>query len=266
VIVYLFALHQLNNLTKFKFDRSAETNLLQPLKQVELAAVQEEKCQEKENERTQVLASMTPSPGADTDWIKVALEQQSKQSTVTTMMQQVHEQYQTKVATTTGQDTVTKKQKKRKAKPKNAKEIQTNQLPATTLQAISSTPEVMKETAIRSYGCRHGDLSAIKSFVKAEAKYYTRPNKFLEGRSCLDCKLEVTNIEKNAGSQRAVVYYCDEGIKGFDAPDDDPMKSALTCDLILCPKCEAKRRIEYNKADSVHKSRGAKRSRQQRGV
>ena len=88
--------------------------MIQTPEQDKLTAVQEEKCQEKENERTQVLASMTPSPDKDTDWIKVALEQQSKQSTVTTMMQQVHKQYQTKVATTTGQDTVTKKQKKKK--------------------------------------------------------------------------------------------------------------------------------------------------------
>jgi hypothetical protein len=57
-------------------------------------------------------------------------------------------------------------------------------------------------------------------------------------------------MESNAHGRRAVVYYCDEGIKGFVAPpDDDPMKSALTCDLNLCPKCEAKRRIEYNKVN-----------------
>jgi hypothetical protein len=53
-------------------------------------------------------------------------------------------------------------------------------------------------------------------------------------------------MKSNARGQHAVVYYCHEGIKGFDATDDDPMKSALTCDLILCPKCEAKRRIKDN--------------------
>jgi hypothetical protein len=85
---------------------------------------------------------------------------------------------------------------------------------------------------------------------------------FLEGRSCLDCELAVANMESNARSQRAVVFYCDGGIKGFDAPDEDPMKSALTCDLILCPECEAKQRIEYNRADSGHQSSGIRRSRQ----
>jgi hypothetical protein len=68
-------------------------------------------------------------------------------------------------------------------------------------------------------------------------------------------------MESNARGRRAVVYYCDEGINGFDAPEDDPMKSALNCDLILCPKCEAKRRIEYNKVHSERQSGGVKRSR-----
>jgi hypothetical protein len=73
-------------------------------------------------------------------------------------------------------------------------------------------------------------------------------------------------MESTGRSQRAVVYYCDEGIKGFDAPGEDPMKSALTCDLILCPNCEAKRRIEYNKADSGRQSSGSRRSRQKTRV
>jgi hypothetical protein len=58
-----------------------------------------------------------------------------------------------------------------------------------------------------------------------------------------------------AGSQYALVFYCDEGIKGFDAPDSDLMKSALSCDLILCPQ----RRIEYNKADLGRQSSRVKR-------
>jgi hypothetical protein len=120
--------------------------------------------------------------------------------------------------------------------------------------------------AVRLCGCRHGDLSEVKSYAKAMASYYSHPNKFMEGRCCLDCQLAVTNMESNARGRRAVVYYCDEGIKGFDAPYDDPMKSALTCDLILCPKYEAKRRIEYNKVNSERQGGGVKRSRRQTGV
>jgi hypothetical protein len=111
-----------------------------------------------------------------------------------------------------------------------------------------------------------GDLSEVKSFAKAMATYYSHSNKFMESRSCLDCQLAVTNMESNAHGRRAVVYSCDEGIKGFDAPDDDPMKSALTCDLILCPKCEAKRCIEYNTVNSERQSGGVKRCRRQTGV
>jgi hypothetical protein len=198
--------------------------LLPPPGQVEFTDLQEEKCQEKENRRKQVLASMVPSPGVDTNWIKVALQEKSKQFAVTTMMQQVHNQYQTNVATKTAEAKTTNAKKKRKAKPKKAKENQTRRPAETVLQDTSNTPEVAKETAVRLCGCRHGDLSEVKSFAKAMATYYSRPNKFMEGRCCLDCQLVLTNMESNARGWRAVVYYCDEGIKGFDAPDDDPMK------------------------------------------
>jgi hypothetical protein len=182
------------------------------------------------------------------------------------MMQQVHNQYQTNVATKTAEAKTTNASKKRKAEPKKAKEKDTRRPAETVLQDTSNTPEVAKETAVCLCGCRHGDLSEVKSFAKAMATYYSRPNRFMEGRCCLDCQLAVTNMKSNACGRRAVVYYCDEGIKGFDAPDDDPMKSALTCDLILCPKCEAKRHIEYNKVNSECQSGGVKRSRRQTGV
>jgi hypothetical protein len=64
--------------------------------------------------------------------------------------------------------------------------------------------------------------------------YHMRPNKFLEDHSCLDCKTVVTEMSSTGPRQKAVVFYCDEGIKGFGAPQDDPMKDELTCDLLLC--------------------------------
>ena len=234
--------------------------------QIGIRDLQEEKCQGKENGRKQVLASMVPSPGADMNWITVALEETSKQPAVTTMMQQVHNQYQANLSTKSAKAKTTNASKKRKAKPKKANENGTSQPGKAVLQDTTNTPQVAKETAIGLCGCRHGDLGEVKSFAKAMAAYYSRPNKFMEGRCCLDCQLAVTNMESNARGWRAVVYYCDEGIKGFDAPDDDPMKSELTCDLILCPKCEAKRRIEYNKVNSERQSGGVKRSRRQTGV
>jgi hypothetical protein len=129
---------------------------------VEFTDLQEEKCQEKENGRKQVLASMVPSPGADTNWIKVAVQEKSKQSAVTIMMQQVHNQYQTNVATKTAKAKTTNAKKKRKAKPKKEKENQTRRPAETVLKDTSNTPEVAKETAVGLCGCQHRDLSAIK--------------------------------------------------------------------------------------------------------
>jgi hypothetical protein len=240
--------------------------MLPPPGQIGIRDVQEEKCQEKENGRKQVLASMVPSSGADMNWIMVALEETSKQSAVTTMMQQVHNQYQANLSTKTAKAKTTTASKKRNGKPKKVNEKGKSRPGETVLQDTTNAPPDAKETAISLCGCRHGDLGEVKSFAKAMATYYSRRNKLMEGRCCLDCWLAVPNMESNAGGQRAVVYYCDEGMKGFDAPDDDPMKSELTCDLILCPKCEAKHCIEYNKVNSERQSGGVKRSRRQTGV
>jgi hypothetical protein len=224
---------------------------------------QEEKCLRKETGRKQVLANMTPSPGADTDWIKIALQKSAKTSAVSTMMKQVYDDSQAKVSKPKGQAAAVTASKKRKAQPKKSTEGKTKKTPAPISKDTVNTPKIVEETVVRRCGCRHGDLSAIKSFAKADAKYYIRQNKFLEGRSCLDCKLAVISMTGNARGQTAVVFYCDEGIKGFNAPDDDPLKSSKICDLILCPQCEAKRRLEYNKADLGHQSNsGVKRSRQ----
>jgi hypothetical protein len=78
VSVYLLAL------------RPTGTGLLPPPWLVVFMDLPEEKCQEKESRRKQVLASMVPSAGTDTNWIKDLLQEKSKQSAVTTMMQQVH--------------------------------------------------------------------------------------------------------------------------------------------------------------------------------
>lgn len=97
---------------------------------------------------------------------------------MTTMMKQVHNQHQTKVAKKKGRAAVVTASKKRKAKPNKSKESKKNQPPALILQDISNAPRIAVGTVIRWYGCQHGDLSAIKSFAKADAKYYIRPNKF----------------------------------------------------------------------------------------
>jgi hypothetical protein len=121
--VYLLALHELTCLTKVKkLYRPTGSGLLPPPGQVGITDLQEEKGQEKENGRKQVLASMVPSPGADTNWVTVALQEKSKQSAVTTMMQQVHNQYQSNIATKTAEAKTMHASKKRKAKPKKAKE------------------------------------------------------------------------------------------------------------------------------------------------
>jgi actin-related protein len=159
-----------------------------------------------------------------------------------------------------------KKTKKRATNTmKDKKDTPKKKQKSTTVQdGTTNASNKLVEQTSKLCGCRHGDLSAFKSFTRAEATYYTRPNKFLMGKGCLDCKLPVEKMRRAAMCLQAVVFYCDQGIKGFDAPDDDPMKRELVCDLVLCPQCEAARRIEFESVNDGQRSyRGGKRSRQQ---
>jgi hypothetical protein len=114
------------------------------------------------------------------------------------MMQQVHNQYQANLATKTAKAKTTNAGKKRKGKPKKANEKGASRPGKAVLQDTTNTLQVAKGTAIRLCGCQHGDLGEVKSLAKAMATYYSRPNKFMEGRCCLDCRLAVPNMESNA--------------------------------------------------------------------
>jgi hypothetical protein len=82
----------------------------------------------------------------------------------------------------------------------------------------------------------------------------------------LDCKIAVTKMSCTGPRQKAVVFYCNSGNKGFAAPDSDPLKKELTCNLVLCPQCEAKRQIKYSRKESGHPGRGRKQTRRQTEV
>jgi hypothetical protein len=72
----------------------------------------------------------------------------------------------------------------------------------------------------------------------------------METIGCLDCAKSVVQMLQGAKSKKAVVFYCGEGIKGFDAPADDPMKDELTCNLVLCLACMAIRLIFFEKENA----------------
>jgi hypothetical protein len=126
---------------------------------------------------------------------------------------------------------------------------------------MEPTTEPRRQQTAMLCGCRHGDLGAVKSFSKAEATWYSRPTRFMETIGCLDCAESVVQMLEGAKSQKAVVFFCDEGIKGFDAPANDPMKDELTCNLVLCPACMAIRLISFEKEKAGRGGRGRNSSR-----
>jgi hypothetical protein len=143
-----------------------------------------------------------PIPCADTNWEKVATKQKLKQSAVTTLMKQVKKQGRTGVEINKGEPTVKKTGKRKVVKAKdNGKAKKENHR-----QVITRTTKTTSTTDIQLCGCQHGDLDALRSFTKSDAKNYNRTNRFLEGWTCLDCKLTVTDMTNSKKSQRAVVF------------------------------------------------------------
>jgi hypothetical protein len=102
------------------------------------------------------------------------------------------------------------------------------------------TAERKLGTKIHLCGCQHSHPNSFKSFTKVEAAHYIGPHKFLEGGSCLDCMLAVGKTKSNSHRQEAMLFYCDQSIKGFCTPYDDLWKGKLTSDLVLCPDCESR--------------------------
>jgi hypothetical protein len=82
-------------------------------------------------------------------------------------------------------------------------------------------------------GCIHGDLLEMTVMESPHIKHYLKPQEFLEGASCAGkCNKTIKNIHQ--ATPKAKLYFCDEMIKGFRAPDTDLCKADLECGLILC--------------------------------
>jgi hypothetical protein len=213
---------------------------------VDTDAMQEVKRGAKEASRQHLLDR---DPGSTistpTDWEEVTKLVKAKQTAVSTIMRPPKRKV--KQAEKAGQ----KKGKNKVSLKKVASKPGVRQVTTTmvrTLQDRTNINSVTKEPTIHLCGCRHGDLDALKRFNKNEAMYYIRPNRFLEGMGCRDCEKVVLDMKPVAPNQKSVVFYCDQGIKGFDAPEDDPMKLELVCNLVLCAQCEALRRISFESA------------------
>ena len=228
-------------------------------------SVQAAKCMAKETQREHVLGRTLMKDSTTEDWKVDGYLAKSKKRAVALLMTAANPRRSNEV-----------KQSKKKGTKKGTLRTQTKVGMTSRKKVPPKPPRTVQEgntkeknqrtvTLIHMCGCRHGDLRALKSFNKANATYYSRPNRFLENQSCLDCKLVVGEMIQVNPRQGGVVFYCDEGIKGFSAPDDDPMKEELTCDLILCPQCEAKRQVTFEKADkSGREGGGRKRKRHQK--
>ena len=224
------------------------------------------KCKAKEANREDVLANKLAFPRAYTNGATDVVLAKSKQTAVLAMMKP------TKAKRKTVLVQHKKKTAQKGAKQTGSKENREPKAATKTKQPVAPPRKqpnndcTKLSTVVHLGGCRHGDLSTLKSFTKTNASYYTRPNKFLEDGRCVDCEIAVTEMSCTTPRQKAVVFYCDAGNKGFAAPDSDPLKKELMCDLVLCPQCEAKRQIKFGGNESGHPGRGRKRTRQQKDV
>ena len=93
--------------------------------------------------------------------------------------------------------------------------------------------------------CIHGDLLEMKQMEPAWIRHYLQKDKFLHMAKCAgECGNTIEAIFK--ATPKANIFYCDEQIKGFDAPEDDSTKADMECGLILCPSCHVTCAERYN--------------------
>ena len=108
-------------------------------------------------------------------------------------------------------------------------------------------------------GCVHGDLLELKVMEPSHIRHYLKSGQFLELEKCADCKGNIRSIHLTA--PKTNLFYCDETLKGFHAPEADPIKKGLECRLILCSPCHALREVRYAPAHSTDGARNRRTSR-----
>jgi hypothetical protein len=124
-------------------------------------------------------------------------------------------------------------------KPRAAIRIAT--LPATPAPMPTQPPDVPQ---LKCQGCVHCDLLELAALEQRYVPTYLKDNAFLAAATCAgECNQALKDIY--AAAPRDSIHYCDTGKKGFDAPDDDELKSSMECGLVLCLPCYEKRRVEY---------------------
>jgi hypothetical protein len=122
-------------------------------------------------------------------------------------------------------------------KRKRTSNVPTPRVPTT--MAVPTGPPRKK-----CQGCVHGDLLEMKVMEPAHIRHYLKQAGFLEWAKCAgNCAHTIKAI--HLASPKANLYYCDETIKGFSAPEDDLAKADMECGLILCAPCYAIREEKY---------------------
>ncbi len=170
------------------------------------------KCLAKEASRQEVLNRTMRLPCLPTDPTAMALLEKSKQAAVATILKPAVQQKQNKKSAKKHRPVKAPKKKPVASRKPKAKTGQ-----PTPQLVLQDMPDALATgiTTIHLCGCRHGDFSALKSFSKADVAHYIRPNKFLDGRSCLDCAQAVLEMRPTTASKREVVFYCDKASKAM---------------------------------------------------
>jgi hypothetical protein len=119
---------------------------------------------------------------------------------------------------------------------------------------VNAVPPAARELVpgppvLKCEGCVHCDLLELKMMEPNRIKHYLKRHEFLERAQCAgDCAKSIKAIHTVA--PKSHIYYCDEGKKGFDAPEEDPLKMFLDCGLVLCLACHGTRSAAYDLANS----------------
>ena len=170
--------------------------------------------------------------------------------------------------------TASTKKKKRKVTQQTKKPTKT---PATIepRRVLTSQQPQPKQQGLRkvplasdTHGCVHSGLRDLIVLDRAHLTSFVKKDGWLYNKPCRDCaEMQTETLEYNnrilnmatllQKGNRVFGHYCNCGQTGHKMDDNDPYKPDYNCNLVLCPKCFAKRESKQWESTSGRQTQGA---------
>ena len=111
------------------------------------------------------------------------------------------------------------------------------------------------------FGCKHCGINDMKQMDQSYCKYYLQDQRWLVGKTCIDCKKGVQEfVEATNKKEKIKLYYCHHGIAAANMGEEEEFKKLLACDTVYCTPCY-KKQVDGMETDNRSNGRSSRRSR-----